>query len=259
MPSTPANAINQSQTGIVTFSNPTFSGTIMGPYDPLVGGSTSSTINQINTGAAGAILLSQGASVNPNWETGTSGTGTTLTANATTYQISLATGYGAWNLIQTQTVSTSPVTFTTGISSTYNNYMLVGENIVASSASVGNIAIQFSSNGGSSYISSGYSNTAYLYTYNATTATTSSSTSEYMIYPQNNTGYNSSFQVLIGSLALSQFKTGCGMAFLTNGTATNIVLLKCNYTTGTAMNALQVYNDNAGTISGTFTLYGITN
>jgi hypothetical protein len=65
---------------------------------------------------------------------------------------------GALVLIQTKTASgVAELDFTTGITSTYNNYMLQLSNIVWSNSSASvTLGIQISTNGGSTYISTGY-------------------------------------------------------------------------------------------------------
>lgn len=81
----------------------------------------------------------------------TSGSGTTLTISSS--------GTGALILLQTQTAaSVTSLAFTTGISSTYNNYLLIGTNITNPAFGGDFFGAQISTNGGSSYITSGYSN-----------------------------------------------------------------------------------------------------
>ncbi len=101
-----------------------------------------SAIN-VGFGTSGQVLLSNGPGTLPTFQS--------------------ISGGGALIFLQTQTVSSvTAVNFTTGISSTYNNYLLIMKNgtltggaLVGGNPSVFMLA-QLSTNGGSSYITSNY-------------------------------------------------------------------------------------------------------
>ena len=62
-------------------------------------------------------------------------------------------GGGAWNVITSTSISSvATVNFTSGISSTYEYYMLVGSNVILNTA--GGISVRLSGDGGSSWYSS---------------------------------------------------------------------------------------------------------
>lgn len=95
MPS-PANAINQTASGIVKFDGvSTFSSTALTPYCVLVG-DTSNNIASIGPGTAGQALQAKGVSANPAFTTATypstaTGTGNLLIANGTNWVASTPT------------------------------------------------------------------------------------------------------------------------------------------------------------------------
>jgi hypothetical protein len=94
-----------------------------------------------NTGTAGQLLTSNGPGVAPTWQTH-SGSGS-------------ATGLG-WDLIETKTFASMSFTlnFTTGISAPYNIFM-----VLYSQGTDPSMQIRYSTNGGVSYVSSGYNST----------------------------------------------------------------------------------------------------
>lgn len=63
-----ANAINESTTGITGFTGTTFTGSTTTQYNILVGGTTSSSIENIAPSTSGYILTSTGASSNPTFQ-----------------------------------------------------------------------------------------------------------------------------------------------------------------------------------------------
>lgn len=68
MPSTPANALNITQTGIQVFDGTaTFTGTTTTQYNTLIGG-TSNTIGNVSPGTSTYVLTSNGASANPSYQ-----------------------------------------------------------------------------------------------------------------------------------------------------------------------------------------------
>lgn len=94
-----------------------------------------------NTGTAGQLLTSNGPGVAPTWQTH-SGSGS-------------ATGLG-WDLIDSKTFAPLAFTleFTSGISAPYNTFM-----VLYSQGTNSEMQIRYSTNGGASYVSSGYNST----------------------------------------------------------------------------------------------------
>ncbi len=109
MVATPANAINESTTGIVGFTSTAFVGSPATQYTVQVGGSTTSTLQSVGPGSVGQVLRSGGAGANPAYSTATypstAGTsGNVLTSNGTDWVSSAAPGGG---LIRASGVLTS--------------------------------------------------------------------------------------------------------------------------------------------------------
>jgi|21_taG_2_1085346.scaffolds.fasta_scaffold14006_2 hypothetical protein len=88
-----------------------------------------------NLGSDGQVLTSTGGSSPPAFEAAAAG--------------------GSWTLIQSQTASSSAtIDFTSGITDTYDVYVFVGTELLLNTG--GGYDMLFSTNGGSSYESSGY-------------------------------------------------------------------------------------------------------
>lgn len=293
------NDINATATGLLTASS---TGVITGgtttQYNVLTGGASNAINNIAPSSTSGTPLISQGASSQPVFGTcvvagGGSGIvsgtaygvvvgGTTTTGNlqvitpgtsgqvlqyngASSLPTWVAAPAGGTNrlvLIQSQTASSSSsLTFTSGITSTYNDYFILMSSIVGT-ASPPSIQMQISTNGGSSYISTGYlsgqngisstassgvwTNDINITTYLATVRFASSSTYGFAeIYLYNATS-GSGFVCSQGSASLALV-----------GTSSKFTFVQGVYTTAsTTVNALS-FSPNSGTFSGTVTLFGI--
>jgi hypothetical protein len=207
------------------------------------GGTASATGNVAGAaGAAGAIVITeylslQGANSNPS--------------------------SGDLVLIQSQTASgSSGLTFTTGISSTYDVYYLTYYDVTLAGGD-GSINMQYSINGGSSYISSASyaiggwgsnsngasgvyaiaSGTAFLLEGAQTDGTIIPANGKFYLYGLSSSILN---QTITGATFSNQAGTVRNTDF--SGQLTNTA----------AVNALQIF-PGAGTFSGTFKLYGIVN
>ena len=205
-------------------------------YNVLVGGASGAIANVAPSSTTGYVLVSNGISSNPSFQ-------------------SISTS-GTLVLISSQTVSsgTSAVIFNSGISSTYETYLLVVSNVKGSVG--GNLALQWSTNSGASYVTTGYQTAvnygAYTIPFSGY-ANLNVTTYAYVCYsPTSGTG--ATFVVLqdvtnggapkvesnaIASLATPTFNYGMS---INNGTAN--------------INTVKVYA-LSGTFSGTFTLFGL--
>ena len=106
--------------------------------------------NTSSTGTSGQVLISQGGSYPLIW------------------------GNPAYTLISSQTsVSNTNVQFTSGITTAYNTYYIIITN-GSSVSSTGQLQMQYSTNGGSSYANSGYGSNVPSFTYNSSTFSASS-------------------------------------------------------------------------------------
>lgn len=131
--------------------------------------------------SAGKILRADGT----NWAATTAtypntagSSGNVLTSDGTNWNSTApAAGVGSQLvLIQSQTASNSAsISFTTGIASPYTKYLFVIDNLVATNA--GNfLGMQVSVNGGSSYLSTGYTGNVWFFQNGSTTISANATT-----------------------------------------------------------------------------------
>ena len=162
---------------------------------------------------------------------------------------------GALVLIQTKTASgVAELDFTTGITSTYNNYMLQLSNIVWSNSSASvTLGIQISTNGGSTYISTGYQKG------NASSTATNIEITEFGV------GGNTIFTN--AKVELSNLTSGSGYVMGTPGDSLSFVPATGStpgsgfggvYTASSSIivNAVRVVVSDGSNFSGTGSLYG---
>ncbi len=156
---------------------------------------------------------------------------------------------GALVLIDTQVAAgVAALNFTSGITGAYNNYYIVYGSIIDASASGGEFLLaQLSTNGGSTYISTGY---------------LGASTSGLVL----NDNIAGATTVLFG--AGTFFNVTSGSGYVANYVSENSVIPAsgsngaivggCYDTPNIVVNALRVVIDTGDTFSGTVSLYGIT-
>jgi hypothetical protein len=289
---TPGNSINESTTGMIGFTGSAFTATPVTAHDVLIGGSTSSTISQAAPSAtSGVPLISQGASSDPAFGTAVVAGGGTGTTSFTAYAVicsgttstgvlqnvsgvgtaaQVLTSNGAGNLptwqasgsgnlvlIQSQSPSgSSGITFTTGISATYNNYLLVFSNVTLSGSI--QLLVQLSTNAGVSYISTGYATGQNVVPYNSTSLTNTNFTSGLLLVDRNSTSTINGYCYLQNMTSGSNYVTSVGNLSLydTGSSASSQAFTVGSYdTASTIVDAIQVV-PSSGTFSGTFTLFG---
>jgi hypothetical protein len=175
----------------------------------------------LDAGVAGRVLTSNGTGVAPSFQPS-------------------GAGSGALVLIETRTaVAQGTLTFTTGITPTHRNYLLLSSNVTAAFGAGTNFYIQLSSDGGATYISVGY------------------------------IGAQPGFFLLLGSLAdtvcgtsvLSNLTSGSGLAqgVATSFSTVNVGTISSGgtYTAASIVaNAFRVTSNGGPVFSGTFSLYG---
>jgi len=231
----------------------------------LVGAGTTA-ITQLAAGSAGQVLQSGGASADPAYSTATypstAGTaGNILKSDGTNFVSSSPASSGAsWVLIQSQPASNSTsISFTTGITSTYNTYVFLISNVVPASSG-SSLNMQFSSTGGSSYINSGYQSGVTTTAYNSTTVANTNSTSQLRITGGINTsGLGlASANFTIQNVTVGANITWCGTGMYNNGNnVAALTLIAGGLTNSSVINAFQFSMSSGNISSGTFTLYGI--
>jgi hypothetical protein len=214
-------------------------------YSVLTGGTTSTGAlqNVSGVGSSGQVLTSNGAAALPSWQTGTGGN---------------------LVLISSQTASSSAnISFTSGITGTYNNYYLLYSNVFPVTNGV-TLQLTVSTNGGSSYVSTGYNswlgnanmtNTAgyafvdttsgvILHINQGDTANTSN--------PIN--GYCNLMNVTAGTYFMSTNGTSTGY---NTATPNVFVTTHAAMTNQAAVNAIRLSFQSGNIAQGTFTLYGV--
>ena len=183
----------------------------------------------------------------------TSGSGSSITITSIPQSGNLV-------LIQSQQASNSAsVSFTTGITSTYTQYYFILSAIIPSINATA-LQLQVSTNGGSSYVSTGYTTGYFASNYNGASYANANSTSFMLISPGMAIPSPGLFANLyinnVGTL-LSPILFGNGLMFNNIG-ARFYQPIGAN-TTITGVNAFQ-WTMSAGNItSGSFKLYGVVN
>ena len=292
------NDINATATGLLTASSTgVITGNTTTQYNVLTGGASNAINNIAPSSTSGTPLISQGASSQPVFGTCvvagggtgiTSGTaygvvvgGTTTTGNlqvitpgtsgqvlqyngASSLPTWVAAPAGGTNylvLISSQTASaSSSLTFTSGITSTYNDYFILLSSIKLSASNP--LQMQISTNGGSSYITSGYltAQVGILSTAASGTWANDVNATTYMVsmYMSASTVYGFSNIYLYNATSGSGLVTMAGDGCLAlPGTSSEYVTLQGVYTTAsTTVNALK-FIPSSGTFSGTITLFGV--
>jgi hypothetical protein len=190
-----------------------------------------------NTGTSGQLLTSNGAGLAPTWQTH-SGAGS-------------ATGIG-WDLIETKTFAplAFSLEFTTGISAPYNNFM-----IVYSQGTNSEMFIRYSTNGGASYVSSGYNSTCQRVFIGAGTPLPSFNSSGIVI----NSGSGPASGRPWGSTAFLFNITSGGRAYAV-GLGNNLQIQNMfvgSFGNSAAINALQLVGANSNNPPTQVSLYGL--
>lgn len=191
-------------------------------------------------GTAGQILVSTGASSLPTWQNNPGGAA------------------GAWILLQTQTASNSATISFTAISSTYTTYVVIYTNVIAATNSVQH-QMRFSTNGGSSYLTTGYTAGAQLYPWSGGLTNVNSTT----FCPLSGaadmtTGFPTSGQIFLYGLGISSIPVQTGE--FSTAQAANMIsgLLLGGYASAITANAIRFQMSSGNITSGTYSLYGLT-
>jgi len=190
-----------------------------------------------SAGTSGYILTSNGAGVAPAYKRG-----------------------GPFVKIQSQVASNSAVlTFTTGITSTYNSYFFIVSN-ATSNITENQIYFRYSTNGGSSYVSTGYNSNI------PTLAQTSTSfvnggALNFTCFLTNSIGSanKGSGEYYLFNMTNGKSASVIGQSVVqhNSGATTNFSLIATNLNNGAAINAFEVLFGSGLIATGKFTLYGI--
>lgn len=224
--------------------------------------SATSATTSINLagGVAGAIPYQSGSGATGFSAAGTSGQVlTSAGVGAPTWTTPSA---GALVFISSQTVSSavSSVDFTSGISSTYDDYVVYFSNVTPSA---NNVALYLRLYKGGAFLTSSYQYSYYAALPTPATAA-SNSTTFIQLMP---TGYlNTSNSVTAGSCTFTQMNntdgyrpTVFGNTFSSNGTSSNnmVTMFGGSVNNAAATTGFQFLFSSGNIVSGTFRLYGI--
>jgi hypothetical protein len=159
---------------------------------------------------------------------------------------------GSLILIQTQTTAgATSLDFTTGISSTYSTYLVLMRGILSAS---GTPAFQmlYSTNGGSSYLSSNYQTGYNATSYNSATWGNGNSTTVCNLASLSSSNPSNGFFYIhgLGSAVVANY---AGQLWQGNGPQQNVIY---GSNTTTTINAIR-FNTSSGNIVGTISLYGV--
>ena len=222
--------------------------------------SATNVVEGLATGNDGVLITSHTGV--PSWLAGgTTGQVLTATTNSPPTWATAAGGAGQLVLVQSQTASgsTTVIDFTTG-TSTYNTHLLVWRNFVPATDDRF-LQLQVSTNGGSSFVASGYTAGINYNAYNSATITNTSQTTAFLLSPStSNTALNgaSGFAYIYGANAT----TICylvGECVVNRGAGTGTYFSYSGGNSATAsVNAFRILLNGSGNIStGNFTLFGI--
>jgi len=170
-------------------------------------------------------------------------------------------GGGSLTLIATKSASNSAsITFTSGITGTYNNYLLTIDSCQMQTTAQA-LLLLLSTDGGSTYIASNYfaATNSWQFTTGAWTPLTIS-TSFLLTYL-----VSTGLQDIIGSLFLQNMTSGSGNVGIQGQTVSNSgSILGTNLVTGyydggaITVNAIQLISTAGNLVSGNFSLYGFS-
>lgn len=262
------NAINLNTAGVVTYSGTgTFTGSAVTQYDVLVGGA-SNAISSVGPGSAGQILRSGGNAANPAYSTATypstAGTsGNVLTSDGTNWNSSApAIPTGGRTLISSQTASASTsILFTSGITG-YQYYQIEWYEIVAATNAT-QIQLQISTDGGSTYIATNYTNGGVVGDSTPQVVTSSAITTAVALSGTilSNTAYGmNGFVECYGltNTALRKNFIVTSNYVTSTGTLSSTMRSTCWSTTTAAVNAIKFFITGSNITSGTVRLFGIS-
>lgn len=199
-------------------------------YAPILGGTTSTgNMQSIAMGTSGKVLMSNGSSALPSWNS-----------------------VNSWVLLNTQnSTSSTQILFESLISSTYKTYALTYSNVQPNSGTP-LLALRVSATNGAPYQSTGYQSGSVrvIYTGTSYAGPTTDTTLIYLSNPLS-TSFFAQGQVFLHNV-------GNGGMFMVSGNVSNGNFNQnvMGYSTETAVNAIRI-NMGGATITGNFSLYGI--
>ena len=164
-------------------------------------------------------------------------------------------GGGSWTLLGTQSVSAASAVTYTNLTSTYNIFMLVYGNIVKSTTAT-SVFVVFGTDNGTTWVTTSYASGAWVMPFTTTVLLNNNASAKLYLAPGN-----------AGNLSGCAYFTGFGWSTypqmisesvyaLTTTTGPLWVAAAGSLPVAATYNAFKVY-PSAGTITGTFSLYGL--
>lgn len=223
---------------------------------------TASAVAVLSGTATAGQIIQSGASAAPSWSTATypatSGTsGNVLKSDGTNFVSS--SNSGNLVLIQTQPASNSAsINFTTGITSSYTNYILKINNYLPVQTNQ-RLNLLYSTDGGNTWLSSGYLS-ANSFTNTSTpgtwTGSTSATTSVILMGAVDNSYGTGAGEYTLYDLATGAYPKVSGVAcYGLSSTCVRALLFSAS--SNVNINALQIIAGAGNITSGTFSLYGV--
>lgn len=155
--------------------------------------------------------------------------------------------------------ASSSITFTSGITSAYNNYFLQISNYLPATANT-ELLLRVSTDGGSSYIATGYNGGLDSFIWNSAVLTNATNTTGILlIHDTVNSGYPSNTQLWLNNLTSNTgypMFTGQGIAIQGGNFSTGVICGLYNVTP-TTVNAIQLIASSGNITQGKFSLYGL--
>jgi hypothetical protein len=203
---------------------------------PVANGGTGAT-----TLTANNVVLGNGTSAVQVVAPSTSGN--VLTSNGSTWQSTVPAAGGSMVLISTTTISGTPssVEITSGISSTYDNYIIYGAGIIGSVTDDGRVRVY---KGGSLLTSADYT------FYRVTGVQVSSQTAFSEAWSINSSSPSLGFKINLVNVNSSQFSLSSFGGYLSNGTG-------WNHSSSGSVTGVSIYPAGGTFTAGTISLYGI--
>ena len=257
------NYTSSESSNIVIASDPANTGTIGESHVIRIGSNGSGNgqqnacfiagIDGVNVGSTATVVTE--ASNQLGTSVLTAGSGISITPGANTITIATTgSGSGALVLIQTQTATlATSLSFTTGIIPTYNNYVLymTGFSDLAT-AGTAHFVMQISTDGGATWISTGYfSSEIGMNLFDSFTSTQSSGCCIFQIY-----NLTSGLGYIVTPTATLTTSTIYDSSITTITTLSNSWGNDGYTTPATVANAIRILTDDISVFSGVFSLYG---
>jgi len=184
----------------------------------------------------------------------TASNGQVFTSTASTAALTPSKQVGCWVWLDQKIASTNSTIALSGVSATYNNYVLMFSDMTFD----GTISVGIQLNSGGGFINSGYTSGQNTNSYTSTTLANVTATSILMF------GNAASTATMGGTFWLNNLTSGVGyplchgqMIKENAGASASLSQLMGSYNTPIVTTSIQIATSSGNVVTGTFTLYGI--